>query len=106
MNLTFAFIVLTVFLPKCYLAEPKLDKRVVSDAIARLSKEDILGLQSKLVEQLSVQGQNISTACLTKMGKLLTTEIAQAFQSNVFTFYIAKNFIGLQNYFRIDEIQI
>ena len=94
MNLAFAFLILTVTLSRCYSTELKLDKRVVSEAIAQLSKKNNLGLQSNLSDQLSRQGQNISTACLTKMVKLSTTEIAQAFASNVFTVYIAKNCLG------------
>ena len=106
MNLPFAFIVLAVTLSGCCSAELKLDKRVVSEAIARLSKENMLGLRSNLTKQLSLQGANMSKACSVKMGKLLTTELAQAFPSNFFIFYIAIKLISLANLtFTIDGTQ-
>ena len=90
MRFTLAIVVLTVTLSRCYPAEQELDKRVLSEAIARLSKENKLELQSNLRKQLSLHGSSLSNACSEKMGKLITTEIAQAFPSNFCTFIIAE----------------
>ena len=91
MNLPFAIVVLAVTLSRCSSAELELVKRVVSEAFARLSNEKVLELQSNLTNELYLQGQNVSTACVKEIQKLRSTEWEQAITSNFHSLIIAKD---------------
>ena len=84
-NTVFTFVVLAVTVAVSHSAEEKFNKTALLELMSQLPKNAITQLQSTLKNEL--EGQNLSSACLMKVLKLTTTELAQAFPSK-FSSYV------------------
>ena len=89
----FAFVVLAVTVAVSHSAEEKLNKSLIIELMSQLPKNAITQLQSTLKNEL--ERQNLSPACLIKVLKLTTTELAQAFPSKFSSCYVCVKVLRL-----------
>ena len=81
----FTLVVLAVTVAVSHSAEAKFNKSVILELMSQLPKNAITQLQSTLKNEL--EGQNLSPACLIKVLKLTTTDLAQVFRSKCKLFF-------------------
>ena len=85
-KIALTFILLALTASVSYSAEEKLNNSLVMKLMSQLPKNAFTQLQSTLKNKL--EWQKISPACSFKFFELLSTELAQAFPSKLYSFYI------------------